>query len=187
MKRGGRGAVLGHAIGISCLEDDRTRHVQIAYATVVQERNGLAHVCGRTVVKADLHTLTILAPCFDHFAAFPDVVGGGFFHVNVFACLARPDGRQRVPVIRGDNGDGVNLLVFQKYAQVPVGRRLCSGLVLDKLQSGREQRLVGVTDRADAHVVAVLECAPTLEMDGALVAHADDGHVDALVGAAIAA
>ena len=110
-------------------------------------------------------------------------MGHGFFDVNVFACLTRPDGGERVPVIWGDDGDGVNLLVVENHAEVPVGRRLHAGFLLDKFQGGREERLVGVADGADLHVVAVLERAPTCEMDGTLVAHADDGDVDALVGA----
>jgi hypothetical protein len=85
-------------------------------------------------------------------------------------------------VIWGDDGDGVNLLVVENHAEVPVGGRLHVGLLLDKFQGGREERLVGVADGADLHVVAFLEQAPTCEMDGALVAHADDGDVNPLVG-----
>ena len=65
---------------------------------------------------------------------------------------------------------------------VPTRRRLHAGLLLDKFQGGREERLVGVADGADLYVVAVLERAPTCKMDGTLVAHADDGDLDALVG-----
>jgi hypothetical protein len=66
----------------------------------------------------------MLAPGFDHFPAFPDIVGRGFFDVDVLARLAGPDGRERVPVIGGDDGDGVNLLVVKNHAEVPAGRRL---------------------------------------------------------------
>ncbi len=110
-------------------------------------------------------------------------MGRGFFDVNVFARLARPDGGERVPVIWGDDGDGVNLLVVENHAEVPVGRRLRTGLLLDKFQGGHEERLVGIADGAYLHVVALLERAPTFEMDGTLVAHADDGDVDTLVSA----
>ena len=86
-------------------------------------------------------------------------------------------------MIRSDDGDGVNLLVVEYHTEVPVGRRLHAGFLLDKFQGGREERLVRVADGADLHVVAVLELAPISEMDDTLVARADDGDVDALVRA----
>ncbi len=143
------------------MKHERSRHVELADAAAVQKRDGLAHIRGGAVVQADLHTPTIFAPRFDHFAAFPDIVGSGFFDVNVFACLTRPDGGERVPVIWGDDGDGVNLLVVENHAEVPVGGRLHAGFLLDKFQGGSEERLVGVADGADLHVVAFLERAPT--------------------------
>ena len=148
----------------------------------MQKRNGLAHIRGGAVVQADLHAPTIFAPRFDHLAAFPDIVGRGFLDVHLFACLTRPDGGERVPVIWGDDGDGVNLLVVENHAEVPVGGGRHAGLLRDESQGGHEKRLVGVADGADLHVVAFLEHAPTCEVDGTLVAHADDGDVDALVG-----
>ena len=50
VKRGGRRAILGHAIGIACLKDKRTRHVELADAAAVKKGDRLAHIGGRAVV-----------------------------------------------------------------------------------------------------------------------------------------
>lgn len=87
-----------------------------------------------------------------------------------------------MPVIWGNDGDGVNLLVVEAHAEVPVGGRLHAGLLFDEFQGGREERLIRVADGVDLNVVAFLERAPTSEMDGTLVASPNHGDVDAIVG-----
>ena len=148
----------------------------------MEKCDGFSNICGRAVVESDLHAPAIFAPRLDHFAAFPDIVGCRFLDINVFARLAGPDGGERMPVIWGDYRDSVNLLVVENGAKVPVGRRLHSGLPPDKFQGGAEERLVGIADGTDPYIVAILQRAPPVEMDCALVSNTDDGDVDAIIG-----
>jgi hypothetical protein len=60
----------------------------------------------------------VLAGHFDHAPALDKVVRSRLFDVNVLAGLAGPDGGQRVPVIRGGNGDRGDVLVLQDAANV---------------------------------------------------------------------
>src|ERR1017187_204528 len=48
-------------------------------------------------------------------------MAGRLLHVNVLACLASPDGRQRVPMVRHGNGHRVHVLVLQQLADVGIG------------------------------------------------------------------
>jgi hypothetical protein len=58
----------------------------------------------------------------DNLAAFPHGVGDGFFHVNMFASLATPDGSERVPMVGGGDGNRVDLSGFKQFSKVAVSR-----------------------------------------------------------------
>ena len=100
----------------------------------------------------------------------------------MLAGLERPDGRQRVPVIRRRDDDGVDVLVVEHAAEVLheprlERRHIGQPRVVDPL---RNDVGVDVAERLDLDIRQLREAA--LERV-ALAADADAGEHDALVGA----
>jgi hypothetical protein len=149
----------------------------------VQEGDRFAHVRGRAVVEAHLHAHVVPALRLDHLPPFPDVVGRRLLDVDVLAGLAGQDGGQRVPVVGRDDRHGVDGLVVEHTVQVPLRAWCHARLLLDEAHAACEQALVGVAERPHLHVVAVLQGTPVVQVHGALVADANHGDVDAVVGA----
>src|ERR1700744_4748845 len=76
--------------------------------------------CG-AALRSVLDDAVVALGRFDQLLALPQVVRAGFFYVDVFARLARPDCHQRVPMVRSGNGDGIDRFVFEKFSNVRVG------------------------------------------------------------------
>ena len=55
-------------------------------------------------------------------------MGNRLFHVDVFPGLAGPDGSEGVPVVAGGDDDGVDVIVFEKFAHVGAARLHRGGL-----------------------------------------------------------
>ena len=79
----------------------------------------------------------VLLGRLDALAAFEDVVAARLLDVDVLAGLAGPDGDQRVPVVAGGDGDGVEVLVFQGLADVLDALGRVAALLLDLLAAAR--------------------------------------------------
>ena len=109
-------------------------------------------------------------------AAFGDVVAHGLLDIDVLAGLGRPDGHQRVPVVRRGDGDGVQRLVFQRLADVghAFAGELAFDLLLQGLQFALQHLLVGIDQVGDFHVGLFQPAA-----DVAAAAAVDAGHGDA--------
>ena len=65
-----------------------------------------------------LHNAVVFISCFDHLLALVNIVRGGLLHVNVFTCLAGPDGLQCMPVVGCGQGNGINVFVFINFPEV---------------------------------------------------------------------
>src|SRR5688572_31592194 len=87
-----------------------------------------------------------------------------------------------MPVVWGDDGNGIDLFVVQDWTKVPVRHRLNPGLILYDLQRRREELFIRVANRPDLHVVTVLQSAPAVEVDRTLVSDTDDRDIDPFVG-----
>jgi len=61
------------------------------------------------ILGADLDDAVVFRGGCDHLAAFPDRVAHRFFDVDVFASLTGPNGEERVPMVGGDDEDGVDV------------------------------------------------------------------------------
>src|SRR3954447_15922003 len=100
-----------------------------------------------TLLRADLHYAVEPSGRADELLAFPMVVGERLFHVDVLARLARPNSRQRVPMIARGDHDCVDILVVE---QLPKVRVLCSTAVL--FSRALKVLLVRVTQGRDPHI-----------------------------------
>ena len=152
----------------------------------MNELDRIAHRRPAAIHRADLHDLVVPRRRLDHLAAFPHRVRRGLLDVDVLAGLERPDGGERVPVVRRGDDDGVDVLVVEHAPQILHEPRLERGdfrqaRVVDPL--GRQIR-VDVAEGLDFYVREPRE--PALERV-ALTANADAGGDDAIVGAEDAA
>ncbi len=162
------------------------RHVDLAQAAVVDELNRLPHGRTAAVHGPDLDDAVVVRGGLDHPPPFPHRVRRRLLDVDVLARLQRPDGRQRVPVVRRGDDDGVDVLVVHHAAQIlhepgPEGGHVLETLVVDPL---RGQIGVDVAQRFDFDVGQPREAA--LERI-ALAADADARRDHAVVGAEDAA
>ena len=111
-------------------------------------------------------------------AAFPRVVAHGLLNVNVLAGLAAPNGLQRVPVVGRGDGDRVDGLVFQKFAQVDEGGGLLDPHFFHLVHAAVHDVLIHVADGGDFHVRhlgILLDVRPSLSVQS------DDGNAHAVV------
>ncbi len=98
-------------------------HIDLADRAIAQKLNRLFLVLGAAALHARLHDAFVLARRLHHLPALENVVAGRLLHEHIFARLTRPDRRQRMPVIAGGNGDGIDIFVVQQLAQIPVRTR----------------------------------------------------------------
>ncbi len=126
------------------------------------------------LLGAALDDAVVFAGGFDDLATFPDVVGDGFFNIDVLPCLDRPDGGECVPVVAGGNDDGVDVFVLDKFAQI--SRALG---VRKLLLGGRDAVFIRVAEVGD---IDVLDSAEPLDGARAASAEADEADADCLVG-----
>ena len=137
-------------------------------------------VGGGTRLRADLHDALVATRGFDHQPALAQVVRRRFFDVDVLAGVAGENGRGRVPMIGGGDEHGVDVLVLQDASKVAdlLGRAALAGF---DAGGGLVLALgVGIADVGDADVFFRSQCA---DVARAHAARADDGDVDAIVGA----
>ena len=164
-------------------EAQAASHIHLADAALLDEFDGFAHDRPAAVHRADLDDLVVASRGLDHPAPLGDRVRGRLLDVHVLARLERPDGGERVPVIRRGDDDAVDVLVIEHAAEILLesrteGRDICERLVVDPL--GRE---VGV-DVAEGLDLDVLQlCEPALQRV-ALSSDPDAGQHHAIVGAA---
>ncbi len=116
-------------------------------------------------------------------ASFPDGVGDWFFDVDVFPGLCGPDGSEGVPVVRGGNHHGVDVLVLKEAADIAVGCDGLSRVVWILLEYGFavcDAFCVNVTQGNEACVFGV---ESVFKDAWAASADADSGDADGIVGA----
>ena len=131
---------VGGSRAIGLVPDRATRlvaeplgHVDLAELARAQKRDGVLNALVAAALRAGLDDALVLSRGLDHAPAFADVVADGLLDIDVLAGLARPDRRQRVPVVGRGDRDGVDRLVVEQAANVlnDLGRGL--GVSLDHL------------------------------------------------------
>ena len=81
---------------------------------------GLDLILHRTtaLLGAPLDDAVIFPGGLHQLPAFPDVLGDGFFNVNILPGLTGPQRSQHVPVVAGRNHHGINVFRLNNFAQV---------------------------------------------------------------------
>ncbi len=141
--------------------------------------DGLAEAFARADLSTGLGNAAGFLGGGDKLAAFPDVVGNGFFDVDIFAGLQGPDAHERVPVIGGGNSDGVEIGCGEELANV--GKFFYNDALFGEIGGGAiEHSGVGVADGDDAYA---FDFAEATEVIFAATVEADDGDPNIGMGA----
>ncbi len=133
------------------------------------------------LLGSHLHLLAVLAHGLEEQRTFSRVVATGLFYIDVLASLQSVDGHWGVPVIGRGDGDGVDVFLFENLAEVFAG----CGRVAHRLLHGGGEFCEGVAvDVADVRDAGgVLICLERGEMRVGAAVKADDGEVEAVIGA----
>ena len=112
--------------------------------------------------------------------ALGDVLGAGFFAVNVLAGVGREDGGGDVPVGPGGDEDGLDIAAGQQLAQVAV--RGAVVVAVFGISPPLDRRAARFLDIAHGHELHVGFLEETAQVVGAPVADADAAQDDAFAG-----
>ena len=86
-------------------------------------------------------------------ATFEDVVRARLLDVDVLACLAGPDGRQRVPVVRRRDRHDVDVLALEHLAVIRVHGRLLEASRFQPLHLRADVAFIHVAQAGNLHIV----------------------------------
>jgi hypothetical protein len=106
------------ADGVATAGEEPLGQVEVADLAVVQQLDGPPPAAGGAALRAALHDTVVFAGRGHELTAFVEIVRDGFFAINVFARLHRPDGGKHMPVIRGGDHDAVDILHVEGFAHV---------------------------------------------------------------------
>src|SRR5579862_542054 len=109
-------------------------------------------------------------------AAFPEIMRTGFFDIHVFACLARPDGNQGMPMVGRGDGNGVDGFVFEQLANIGE----CLGIAAHFSAAFIHNFLVHVAEGGN---LGVRHVRISVKMIVSAIAQAADGYTNAIVRA----
>ena len=101
--------------------------------------------------------------------------------VNVFAGLHAPNRHEGMPMVRGGDGDRVDILVLEQLSYVLVRLRCGFVQACKLLQAVGDVRVVNIADRRNFHI---LELAIAAEMVLAAAANANASDADLVIGRA---
>src|ERR1039458_6314187 len=139
------------ADGVAPFEAEAAGHVDVAEQAILDVLHNRAADAG-ALLAAVLHHAPVLPRGKSDLAGLEHIVRAGLLHVDVLAGLARPDGLERMAVVGGGDGDGVDRLVFQELAQVGVSRGTLSLGFFERGYLRVEHRFIDVAEGGDFHV-----------------------------------
>ena len=170
------GVLLGRADGLAALVADGAGELHLAVLAGVHVLDGGADADAGAALGAGLDDeLGEVVRGGDELLAFEDVMRKRLLDVEVLAGLERPDALDGVLVVRGGDGDGVDVLVFEHLSHVGVA--LGARVVLQALG---DDLGVDVAEGDDADALDLLEL---LDVFQTAAAEADDGDAEVTVGA----
>jgi hypothetical protein len=149
--------------------DPRVLHS--ADPTCPQERNGGTNTRIRAGLQADLADATVSTGCLHHPLPLAESMPNWFLDVDVLARLHRPDGGQRMPMMRSGNADDIDAWIVQRPAYISYSIRRDSGLPAGNLSHSR------VTDvRVDIAHIQDASISPTGKEPQMRIAAPSDTH-----------
>ena len=178
---GGDRRGLADADGLAGVGVPGVGRVGAADEAVVDLADDLDGVGRGALLGAHLDELAGLVAGGDDHGAFGGVVAAGLLDVDVLAGLYAGDGHGGVPVVGRGDGDGVDIVGGEDLAEVLLGLWSVAQVFLGAVGVLLEDVALDITDVGDLCVFSVgLEGG---EMGVGAAVEADDGEVDAVVGA----
>ena len=179
MDAGGHRFFRSVADGVAPLVAQAAREIDVANQPVLHLLHALDNGLAGAAVGAVLNDAVIFFHGAHQLAALPRVVAHGLFNVNVLAGLAAPNGLQRVPVVGRGDGNRVDGLVFQKFAQVDESGGFLDPHLFHLAHAAIHDVLIHVADGGDfnvRHLGILLDVRPSLPVQS------DHGNPHAVVG-----
>ena len=164
--------------------------LDLAEAAGADELDDAADGGDGAVLGAGLEDAGVAADGRDELAAFVERDGDGFFAVDVFAGLGGVDGHEGVPVVGGDDDDGVDIGAGEDFAVVVVGGAggVGAGGAAggdDGIDGGFGGIAADAIDIADGEELDGGVAGEAAEMAGTHAADADEGEGEAIAGGGV--
>ena len=128
---------------------------------------------------AGLHDALVLAGCLDELASFPNVMRHWLFQIHITSALDRPNSTQGMPVVRGGDRYGVDVLGFQQLADVPVAFHIAAGFFAHLCYLPVENFLIDIAQRDEPRA---LHAGKGADVAATASSEADHGNADVRVG-----
>src|SRR5690606_3792131 len=109
------------------LEAKSFSHINLADDSLMEEFDGFTNVRITAALGTGRNDPLVASCRLDRLAAFPNIVRNRLFDVDIFAGLTGPDRNERMPVIGGRYGNGVDLFVLQDSPDIRFELNLFSG------------------------------------------------------------
>jgi hypothetical protein len=116
----------------------------------------------------------------DEERAFGRIVATGFFDVDVLSGFDSGDGHGCMPVIGSGDGDGVDILTLENFAEIAFGVRRVAEFFLGFGAELVHEGALNVADRGDASGVPVRGKGGEMRIAAAVQSY--DGEVETVVG-----
>ncbi len=169
------------ADALTRLVAEPTRDDQLAELAGFDGGGELRPIFRRAALRAVLYDATILTRGLYRDASFVNVVAARLLDVDVLAGLARPNGHERVPVVRRGDRHGIDVLIVERFANVLDLLRLVGPLLLVDLgEVLRVRARVGIDEVGELDVVHA-EVGARVGM--AATVQPGDGDANPIVGA----
>ena len=125
-------------------------HEDAAEAGGVGDFDGSDGAGAAAGLHAGLDDAVVFAGGFDKEAALAEVVGDGFFDVDIFASGAGENGGGGVPVVGSGDDDGVDLFIFEDAAEIGAAADLAVAGFIGGRLGLFQARLIDVAEMGEA-------------------------------------
>jgi hypothetical protein len=169
-----------HADALPRLVAEPTRDGQLAEGAGLNLRGEFGPRLRGSILRAVLHDPIVFPRRVDRGPTFVHVVAARLLDVHILAGLARPDGHERVPVVRRRDRNGIDVLVVERLANVLDLLRLVGPFLLVDLRE-----MLGVGPRVgidEVHQLDVVHLQIGVGMGMAATVQPGDGDAHPIVG-----
>jgi len=143
--------------------------------------DGFADGYGASQLYSVLDNPVVLECGLGHLAPFVDIVCGGLLHIHILPGLTSQNGLEGMPVVRGSQGDGINIPVVIQTPEVLLHGHLVAIFLLKLGSTGHQHLPVRVAKGNDFHLHR-RELHDLLNMRFASPVHPQDRNPDSVIG-----
>ena len=147
----------------------------VAEFPALEISHGFLEHFGAAALDADLDDALGFGGDLDHAATFGNGEGEGLFDVDVLAGATGVDHHEGVPMVRGGDGDGINVFVFEELAVVFIAGGGGAGFFGGEIE-------ITVIQVADGDGLGVAEFEEAVVDLVAAIAETDEAHAETIIG-----